>query len=1087
MRRTLMQDETTNSQPPAAGTGLSRRGFMYGTTAAAAGAVLLPRLPRSLSHPAGHTVLPSGRVVPLVGSSGAFKFNQAGPAGVGPDASNDLTLTVSGTAAGSLLVATMVSEDASPAGAFTALTPGWRLARAAPGPSGSGRAEIWYYPGTPGTSNSIGSPGGDVTAKFKTSAGTTCRGVISEYGVPTGLNMIGVLDATGKARGTDSGNTGGTFSLTPAAGNMGHSLGIAVAGDFFSKAVSGGWTAPSSGWTPIRALGGTVTAPWASWYDVNLLAGVQQPIVASYSDTNPPTGTVEKGWAFAFAAFRGVVFPGIYLDGGEQTNIVALDPTGQELILGGDVEGMWRSADFGNHWQLSQDGIWGSAWRCTASVAWSQTVAAEVYACVGKNASATDGGFMVSTDGGVTWSMRAPATKYTFLNFQANTATAVLPNGEGNDEDRSVGHLIAQDPTPGNSFLYVATYNSGIARSPANSTSQGDGFSWGQIGLSNGNFYARALAIDPGNLGTLYAGLWKYTNPSTLKTFGGLYVTTDANNTTQQPTWNPVGSAPSGVPVTSTVSDVKVLGGNVYVTFTQFGVYLYKPSTGAWFTLVSDPSYGLWTGLDVYQSGTDTHVVVAVCGSNTAQGSTGYKNVLQITVTASSGMAGTPVDLTGSATINSGNVPPDNQPWWHGSDQTFQNWLGAQHFRNGHVLVNPDNTKQIFVTGASGCFRTDDASVSPVVWDVAVTGAPMIAALNFATDPNQPEHFVVCGTDYTFIDVLNDNTGFGAATTVLAPTGKLESRAASFDRRASIVVNPTTSYSHVVYVATNQKFAQNSTGDVQWTSDDHVWRQTGLGAAMVKAGFQDNAVTGVYAGNPGSGPYVVAAVIGNGIWKSAIPADPAANPTQWSWSQVDPNVGTAGTKVQRIPIVANATGATLYCFDCAAGIIYRAKNNAGGHWVPIWTVTDTVGDERSGWLAVNPTLTSADELWVATSQRIWKLPDASIGTVVGNQIKPADWSASSFPQGCGGLAFTATSGTLYAVSLNGMTQTSAQLLSLANGGAATAWAPGDPGNSFGSYVSWPGPAAMTIAGSNKTQTLLVGSNPNLGIYGIVGA
>jgi hypothetical protein len=71
-------------------------------------------------------------------------------------------------------------------------------------------------------------------------------------------------------------------------------------------------------------------------------------------------------------------------------------------------------------------------------------------------------------------------------------------------------------------------------------------------------------------------------------------------------------------------------------------------------------------------------------------------------------------------------------------------------------------------------------------------------------------------------------------------------------------------------------------------------------------------------------------------------------------------------------------------------------------------------------------VTSADELWVATGQSIWKLPDASSG-VVNGQITPVKFTTGSdnvnhFPAGCGGLAFTATSGTLCAVSLNGATQ-----------------------------------------------------------------
>ena len=1094
-----MRDETSNSQPPAAGTGPSRRDFMYGTTAAAAGAVLLRRIPGPFSHPAGHAVTPAGHVVPLVGSSGSFTFVQAEAAVAG---SGSLALSLTTKQKYSLLVATIMSEDGSPAGAFTTTTSGWHRASAVPGKNGSGRVEIWYRPGTPDTPGTGGSVG-TFSVTFNTSAGTTCRGAMTEFGVPQNLpvpGMIAVLDAPGQGSGHNGGGGPTKLTMTPASGNVGGALGIVVAGDFFASKVSGSWTAPGTGWAPIRTLGGTVTAPWGSWYDLNLSAGVQP------SQSTSPTFSLggDTDWAVAFAAFRGVVFPGIYLDGAENTNIVALDPTGQELILGGDVEGMWRSADFGDHWQLSQDGIWGAAWRCTASVAWSQTVAAEVYACVGKKASANDGGFMVSTDGGVTWSMRAPATKYNFLNFQGNNASDVLPPGEGVDENRSVGHLIAQDPTPGNSFLYAATYNAGIARS------HDDGTTWNLIGLktptgSSPLYFARALAIDPATPSTLYVGVWQNTVGTT--TYGGLYASTNANAMT--PTFSGVGTAPSGVPASSTVSGVKVLGGNVYVTYTDFGIFLYKSGTGTWFSLNSGLNggatskfYGLWTALDVYQSGSN-HVVVAVCGSGTATQGAGFNfsNVVRITVNPATGAVVSTDDLTDQATINTGTVPPDNQTWWHGSGN-FKNWLGANAFHNPHVLVNPQNTRQIFVTGASGHFRTDNAGASPtqITWDVAVNGAPAIACFDIAIDPNSPDHFAVCGDDYAFIDVSGDNTGFGASTTVSdpnkAPDGsKLETHAASFDRRPSITVSGTT-YHHVVYVAVHNKFGQvteNANGDAQWTSAEGGFHPTGLGAKLSGTTAGDLAVTGVYAGNPGAGPYVVAAAIGNGVWQSPVPSDPtqAAN---WNWAPATgaPTLGTANSRVQHTPIVPNVAGDTLYLFDRAAATLYRSKKNSGTSWQLIWTLTDTVDDERSGWLAVNPTVTTGDELWVATSQNIWKLPDASTGTVAGGGIKPAKWtiggSTNFFPEGCGGLAFTTKSGTLYAVSLNGQTQPSAQLLSLVNGGLSSAWKPGDPGNSFGSYVSRPGPARMTTLGAGATsQTLLVGSNPNLGIYGTVNA
>jgi hypothetical protein len=1076
-----MHDENEGTQPPATGPGVSRRSFMYGTTAAAAGAVLLRRVPRSSRRPAGH-------VKPLVGSSGSFSFKQAGSAAA-DTGSITVTLPSPGSTAKNLLVATIqgMTSDGNALGQFTPPAgSGWRLAKAVSGPvgsGGSGRVEIWYCPGT---ADSPGCPGGVTSVKFTATDSTAnCRGAMTEFAVPAGSGMMAVLDAPGQAFGHTA-DPDGKFDLTAASGNVGNALGVAVAGAFFSQAVSGTWTGPS-GWPYIRLLGGSVVNPWGAWYDLSLGAGIQS-ISPSFSITG------ENGWAVAFAAFRGVVFQGVYLDGAEMTTMVALDPTGQELVLAGDVEGMWRSADFGNHWQLTQDGLYGQVWRCTASAAWSQTVYGEVYACVGKKATANDGGFLVSTDGGVTWKMRAPATTYTFLNFQANDAGVVLPSSEKNDQDRSVGNLIAQVTVGTTNYLYAATYNTGVARSTDG------GNTWSQVGLSNGNYYLRTLALDPNSSKGLYAGAWAY--PVSSPTTGGLYHTADA--TVPSPSWNPV-SLPSGVPAYSTVSDLKVLGGNVYVTFTGYGIYLYQPSTSTWYSLngqLNTPMstyYGPWTSLDGYVSGSD-HVVVAACASGTIKGphANYFTNVVQITVNPTTGAVISTTDLTASASINTATVPPDSQSWWH-ANANWHNWLGGGGFGNVHVLVNPHNTSEIFVTGSSGFFLTTNADQgSNAGWTIAVNGVPAIASFDIATDPNVAQHYVVCGDDYTFTDVSGDNTGFSAATTVTtppAPTGfQYETHAATFDPRASIKVGSAT-YKSVVYLGVHNKYGstggENGNGNIYWSDSTYAnWYDTGFGAAV-----GGDAPTGLCISISGSSYYLVASTIGKGIWRSAIPSDPTVK-GNWSWSQVNNVACTLYSVVQCMPVVANPAGTNLYCFDRAASKgatstgIWRSTDS-GQSWTLIWNLSVTsnltVTDQRSGWLAVNPhPKGSGDELWVSTSQGIYKLVGANSGTVEKGTLTHVNMSGSYFPEGSGSIIFTASSATLYAVSLNGVSQSSTQLLSLANGGGASAWADADPGNSFGSYVSWPGPAALTMPSSGN-QTLLVGSQPNLAVYATVSA
>lgn len=1077
-----MRDDNEGAKLPFTGPDLSRRTFMYGTAAAAAGAVLLHRVPGTAGPGRARTV--AHVVRPLTGSSGSFTLKQTGPF---TSNNGSVTPTLStGSTAGNLLVATIqgMTTDGSALGSFSAPS-GWQLAKSVADPAGTGRAEIWYYPGTP---DSIGCASGVTSITFTaTDSGAICRGFVTEFSVPSGSNMMAVLDAPGQAAGA----SGGTFPLTAASGNVGNSLGIDMDAAFFGSTVSGTWSGPGSGWSSLRVLGGTVANPWAVWYNAGLSAGIQS-ISTGFSVTG------ENGWVSAFAAFRGVVFQPVYLGGGEMTTIVALDPTGQEIILAGDVEGSWRSADGGNHWQPTQDGLFGSQWRCNASLAWSQTVAGEVYACVGKATGSGDGGFLVSTDGGVTWTMRAPAsaiypgeTYYSFLNFQANSTQNLLPSGVSNDQDRSVGHLIAQTTVSSTNYLFLATYNSGVARS------SNDGTSWVQVGptSTNGDYYLRALVVDPATAKGLYAGAWLYTDTTTspATTYGGLYHTSDA--TVSSPTWTSVG-LPSGIAANSTVSDIKVLGSNLYVTFADYpyGLYLYQPSSSTWYSLngglKSTGYYGTWTSIDGYVSGS-SHVLVAANSSGSTKGSdANYSNVVQITVTPSTGAVTSTVDLTAAATIVTSSTLPASQPWWRAS-ASWHNWLGGAACGNPHVTINPQNTSQIFLSGSAGFFVTSNAGAS-CTWNLAITGNDSIAAFDIATDPNNSTHYVVCGDDYAFIDVSGDNSGYSATVTQPSPPSSpsgdnYETHAAVFDPRSSITVGSTT-YHNVVYVGFHDKYGstggENGDGDVYWSdSTSYNWYGTGFYSAV-----GGDAPAAIYVSVSGSTYYLVVSTIGNGIWRSPIPAVPTT-PGNWSWTQVNSTACTYDKNtVQCMPITGNAAGTNLYLFDrgssAGAGLAIWRSTNSGSSWTSIYTLPSgqTVSDPRSGWIALNPHPTgTGDEVWFSTSEAIFKITNAAVGS----SPTVTNMSGSFFPFGAGAVVFTSSSATLYAVSLSGTngttTQGSTQLLSLANGSSSTAWANGDPANSFGSYISWPGPAALTAASSGQ-QTLLVGAQPNLAVY-----
>jgi hypothetical protein len=1105
----------------------TRRDFIYGSAAAAAGAVLLRRVPRSPGHPGAGAAGAAGHLRPLQGESGSFSFKQASTAASG---TGSIALSLSSITPGSLLVATFqgMISDGGTLGEFTPNASGWQLAKSVPSPAGSadfGRVEIWYYPGT---ADSPGYSGTSASVTFTaTDSSASCRGTVSEFTVPTGSNMLAVLDAVGEG----AKNSGTTFSPQVASGNVQNSLGVAAAAGFFGQAVSGTWSGmEAAGYSIIRILGGTVVNPWGAWYDDSLSAGIQ-----SVNPTLTVTGgTAENSWASAFAAFRGVVIQPVYLDGAEMITMAALDPTGQQLILAGDVEGLWRSADFGNNWQIAQDGIYMNAWRCNASVAWSEANPGEVYSCVGKDATKNDGGFLLSADGGVTWTMQASAQNNDFLNFQANVAGVVLPETEQDDQNRSVGHLIAQFSEGGKNYVCLATYNTGIAMATVNGATWSD---WEVIALgttdAGSNYYLRTLSLDPASSTGLYAGGWnyQYTYESEQYTTGGLYHIPNA--TSAPASWTQV-ALPSGLTggQNATVSDLKVLGSSLYVTFSEGGadngIYLYNPNLkgGPWFSLnggLTNSAYGIWTALDGYVNSAGNHVIIAVCGSEGAQPAlANYTNVVQIIVDPSTGAVKSTSDLTGGATLSFSTIPPNGQPWWHWN-ANYQNWLGGSSFGNGHVLVVPPpggkGNPQIFVTGAAGFYVYEPASgSSPITWTLNVNGVPACSSFDIVTDPNKADHYVICGDDFPFIDVLGDVAAFNSTTavTVAGPPEapgkiKLETHYAVFDPRPSISAGGTT-YKNVVYVGFGNKYGngtENANGEIYWIdSTEHTFYPTspenGTNFAATVGG---DVPTGLYAyGSSSSGYYLMAATIGSGVWQAKIPSNPTLS-SNWSWTSM--NAGTAcsspGATVQQTPFVANAAGTVVYLFDRAGGS--KAKPTgiwryvfATNTWTLIWNLSGngynlSVTDIRSGWLAVNPhPKNSGDELWVSTSQGIYKLIGADTKSVVAGTLTPTPMSSSSngnnfFPNGAGSIVFTASSATLYAVSLSGPNapssgqpaQTSTSLLTLANNASPDNWADADPANSFGSYVSWPGPSALTVASSGK-QNLLIGNQPNFGVY-----
>lgn len=208
----------------------------------------------------------------------------------------------------------------------------------------------------------------------------------------------------------------------------------------------------------------------------------------------------------AEATAPALAFSATGYEGGGFQNVLAVDPAGSGLMLSGaDVSGFHRSLDWGRTWTTSNTGIGSATQLKVATIAFSPSVPGKVYAGVGFKG--TSGGLLVSTDGGVSWSVRSTAPRFSGHN---NTGITGLPAVH----PRSTGNLLAFDRVSG--LIYAATFHDGVMRSAD------DGVSWTTLGLAG--TYLRSMVIDPADPDVLYAaaygdGIYKTSSARTDGTF----------------------------------------------------------------------------------------------------------------------------------------------------------------------------------------------------------------------------------------------------------------------------------------------------------------------------------------------------------------------------------------------------------------------------------------------------------------------------------------------------------------------------------------------------------------------------------------
>ena len=498
------------------------------------------------------------------------------------------------------------------------------------------------------------------------------------------------------------------------------------------------------------------------------------------------------------------------------------------LVAGGDTEGFHRSEDYGDHWQPANNGIWSDYYRETACTVWSLADPNTLYAGVGNQGSG--GGFLISTDGGLTWKVNnINDANYAHVQFSGN-GPGFHPFIVGPDTSaiwpRSVGNLIAQD---GRGNIYAATYSQGIYGSSDN------GVTWLPIALqpvtisgTTYKYYARSLAIDPNNPDTLYVAMYDFDYTGT---YGHVWRITSASAGLTGSPGQVVAtqlSGSNGSP--NIVEELKVVGNYLYaacggyfsptstapqqVNNTYYGVYrtnLTGANPGSVWTALNDsgnnPPYiyssvtytttngvttgvtsGYWQSIDGYAttdgSGNPVHVIIvgtvnpaAISTIVSGKTYTVYKSLVQLTIT-------NPTSATPTIAYKNLITFPSSQP--------VNNW----NYSNINLTIPPEGrawwvtthtTAQTWIGGkqySAGHILIDPTNPNRIFvtgsgsifrstdggdsWTVANNGMNIFTAHTVNVDPTNPLHVVWGTSDWGIINV-SDGIGYDTSTTFNDP------------------------------------------------------------------------------------------------------------------------------------------------------------------------------------------------------------------------------------------------------------------------------------------------------------------------------
>ena len=580
------------------------------------------------------------------------------------------------------------------------------------------------------------------------------------------------------------------------------------------------------------------TGRWAHPLLLSLALAVSAAVVAAGAGTTMAAPPAEP------AQEPSLSFSPSGLEGGGFINTVALDPAGSGLVLaGGDVSGVHRSTDWGRTWSPANTGITVQAHLKVAALAFSPTVPNKVYAAVG--ARGTQGGLLVSTDGGTTWSLRSHVPRFS----GGNNVDAGLPT----THPRSTGNLLVVDDERG--LLYAGTFDDGVMRSAD------DGHTWTTLDLSGK--HVRSLVFSAAEPDVLYASVYG----------DRIYKTTSARG---DGSFVPLASSPASV------EELLVLGDALYAAAGHAGVFRSRDDGATWERL-GDPVVRndgpVWMAIAGYLDAEGTAVLYAGADQPSFSGAA-HDSVVR------SRDGG---ETWSSVTADPAAVHPDvggpgGEPWWLALSRPV-NLIGGRQFTAAHLAVTGTDPDRIFVAGRSGVWATPDATSS---WYPMVRGMGVTINRTVVADPNAAGRVFVGNTDWVVL-----TSGDGLDHVIHTPP--------SLAQTAYSLALDTTEAPSTVYVAVSGGEIYSSTepgAGVRWVAEglkkatrgkqavavavgrsvgtravlaavkrSGIWRKVGSKWSRVSTGpMQSKGENASFAWIPGSSVFLFDAA--TGLWRS---------------------------------------------------------------------------------------------------------------------------------------------------------------------------------------------------------------------------